>query len=228
MRRPLDRVAVIFDLDGTLIDTAADLAAAMNHTLAAAGRPRVPLDRVRRLIGDGAKAMLRRGFLEAGAAAPDESELDAHVAVFIDYYRANIAAASRPFPGVIEVIEGFACDGATAVICTNKREALARALIDELGLTALFAGIVGGDTAGVAKPDPRPVKTCLNLAGASKAVFIGDSDTDILAATNSGIPCLVAEFGYGPLTLKQRAFASFAAYPETPDLIRKAASIRAA
>lgn len=128
MPGPLDGSAVIFDLDGTLIDTAGDLAAAMNHVLSTKGLPCVPASRVRGLIGNGAKAMLRRGFEEIGADAPTEGELDFHVAVFIDFYRANIANASLPFPGVVDMIEGLARDGAAIAICTNKREELARFL----------------------------------------------------------------------------------------------------
>lgn len=224
MLRPMEGGAVIFDLDGTLIDTADDLAAAMNHALSSAGLPRVPMSRVRGLIGNGAKAMLRRGFEEIGADAPPDDELDHHVAVFIDFYRSNIANASLPFPGVIDLIERLARDGAAIAVCTNKREELARSLIGELGLTRLFDCIIGGDTMGVAKPDPRPVQKCLEITRARRGLFIGDSDTDILAAENAGIPCLVAEFGYGPLTHKAKALAGFASYAEAETLIRRAAS----
>jgi phosphoglycolate phosphatase len=227
MLRPLEGGAVIFDLDGTLIDTADDLAAAMNHVLAAEGLPRVPMSRVRGLIGNGAKAMLRRGYAEVGADSPSGEELDRQLAVFIDFYRANIASASAPFPGVVDLIENLLREGAAVAICTNKREDLATALIRELGLHRLFACIIGGDTVGVAKPDPRPVQRCLEFTGANKGVFIGDSDTDILAAANAGIPCLVAEFGYGPLTQRRKALAGFSSYPEAADLIRRVTSASA-
>jgi len=222
MRRPLAGAAVLFDLDGTLVDTAEDLAAAMNHALEKAGFQPIPPARVRPLIGHGARALLVRGFAEAGAAAPTPAELDAHLGVFLDYYAANIAVASRPFPGALEAIEALRSEGAAVAICTNKRERLARALIEALGISESFAAIVGGDTAGTAKPDPAPVRRCLALAGAERGVFIGDSDTDIRAAQAAAMPCLAARFGYGPLDLADRAFAQFSRFEEAPALVRQA------
>jgi phosphoglycolate phosphatase len=195
MRRPLDGVCVLFDLDGTFCDTAGDLAAAMNHALAAAGHAQVPLARVRHLVGNGARAMLIRGLAEVGAPAPTDAALDAHVVVFLEYYMDHIADMSRPFPGAIGAIEAMKADGAAIAICTNKREKWARALIAALDLTQHFAAIVGADTTGFAKPDPRPVRRCLELTSARKGVFIGDSDTDIKAADAAGLPCLAALFG---------------------------------
>lgn len=225
MRGPLAGVAVIFDLDGTLIDTAGDLTASMNHALTNAGLAPVPLARVRHLVGHGARAMLSKGFAESGAGAPSPAELDAHVSVFLGHYMAHIADTSRPFSGAIEAIEAMKTDGATIAICTNKREAWARALIEALNLTCHFAAIVGADTTGLAKPDPLPVRHCMSKARAQRAVFIGDSDTDIRAAEAAGIPCLAALFGYGPLDLCERAHAVFSAYDEAPELVRRAAGL---
>lgn len=227
MRRPLAGTAVIFDLDGTLIDTADDLGAAMNHSLTVAGLPTAPAGRVRALIGQGARAMLRRGLAEVGVQEPDEQTLDRHVETFIDYYRRNIAAASRPFPGVIELITGLKAQGAAVAVCTNKREALAVTLLEALGIAGLFSTIVGGDTAGVAKPDPRPVFLCLERSAATKGVFIGDSDTDILAAQAAGLPSLIADFGYGPLDDAAKAFSLFSSYADAEALIVKALGVEA-
>ncbi len=224
MHGPLVGVTVLFDLDGTLVDTAGDLAASMNHALKAAGLPPVPLARVRRLVGHGARAMLSLGFAEAGFPAPSAADLDGHIAVFLDHYLAHIADTSRPFPGAVEAIEAMRADGAGIAICTNKREAWARALIEALALTPYFGTIVGADTAGAAKPDPRPVRRCLADTGAVKGVFVGDSDTDIKAAAAAGIPCLAALFGYGPLDLSDQAFAVFSTYDEAPALVRRAAA----
>jgi len=223
MRGSLAGVCVLFDLDGTLCDTAEDLAASMNHALVVAGLRPVPLARVRHLIGHGARAMLAKGLAETGAPTPTEAELDAHVLVFLDHYRSHIADMSRPFPGAVEAIAEMKKEGAAIALCTNKREALARALLDALDLTRLFEAIVGGDTAGAAKPDPRPVRRCLDLAASEKGVFIGDSDTDIKAAAAAGLPCLGALFGYGPLELRDQAFALFSTYYEAPALVRRAA-----
>ncbi len=167
MRGPLAGVTVLFDLDGTLIDTAGDLAAAINHALKAAGKRAVPLDRVRYLVGHGARAMLTKALAEGGEREPAPAgDLDALVADFLDYYGAHIAETSRPFPGAIEAIDAMRADGALIAICTNKRESLARALIEALGLTHYFSAIVGADTTGAAKPDPRPVRRCLQETGA--------------------------------------------------------------
>jgi phosphoglycolate phosphatase len=220
MRSSLAGVAVIFDLDGTLIDTAADLAASMNFVLQRAGREPAPLARVRHLVGHGARAMLDKGFRENGGAVP--TDLDPHVALFLDHYLQHIADQSRPFPGAIEALDRLEADGAVIAVCTNKREAWARALFDALGLTSRFAAIIGADTVGVAKPDPRPVFAALQQSRAERGVFVGDSDTDIRAARAAGMPCLVALFGYGPLELAHEAEALFSSYEEVPVLIRQA------
>lgn len=220
-QQDLSGAAVIFDLDGTLIDTAGDLAAAMNHALTREGLAPLALEEVRHLIGHGALAMLRRGF-EAHGAAPACEEMDRHIEVFLDHYVAHIADLSRPFPGAVEAIEALREAGAKIAICTNKREALSRRLIETLGLAGLFDAIVGMDTASAPKPDPAPVRLCLELTGAARAVFVGDSDTDIKAAAAAGLPCLVATFGYGPRLAGAEAFAHFDAYQSLPVLVRKA------
>lgn len=214
-------VCVLFDLDGTLIDTANDLAAAMNHALVRAGRRAIPPERVRALVGHGARAMLVRGFQETGGEIP-AGEMDPHVESFLDFYIAHIADSSRPFPFVLDTIADLAAAGAAIAICTNKREAPARLLIEKLGIADRFDAIVGMDTIGVAKPDPAPALQCLKITGRRRGVFIGDSDTDIRTALASGMPCLAATFGYGPLTLGSAAFAVFDSYLRGPALVRRA------
>jgi phosphoglycolate phosphatase len=226
MREPLAGLCVLFDLDGTLVDTAGDLAASMNFVLRQEGLRPAPLESVRHLIGHGARAMLKAGLAEAGAPPASEEALDAAVAAFVAHYRENIAVASRPFPGAIEAIETLRTEGASIAVCTNKREALARTLIGALGLSRHFDAIVGGDTAGAAKPDPRPVRRCLQETGGAAGVLVGDSDTDIKAAAAAGIPCLAARFGYGPLDLCDEALAVFSTYDELPPLVRWAAARR--
>jgi len=221
MQGPLGGVAVIFDLDGTLFDTAADLAASMNHVLARHGRAAVPPGRVRHLVGHGARAMLDHGFRENGGAP--SAGLDDHVAQFLDYYLDHIADQSRPFPGALAALDALEADGAAIAICTNKREAWARALVDALGLAARFPTIIGADTVGAAKPDARPVLAALARTGAKKGVFVGDSDTDIRAARAAGMPSIIALFGYGPLDQLDDAFGAFSAYADAPALIRRAA-----
>lgn len=227
MGSDLADVVVIFDLDGTLVDTAEDLSAAMNHALRCVGLPPVPLKSVRSLVGHGARAMLRRALAEVGAPAPDEAALDAHVAAFLDYYTRHIAVASRPFPYAIEALDALEAQGARLAVCTNKREAPARQLLTELGLASRFAAIVGMDTTEAAKPDPRPVLHCLRKARVSVGVFIGDSDTDIEAAARAGTPCLVSTLGYGPILKVGAAshlFGDFRCLPRLVDSVVKKAA----
>ncbi|MEO1137012.1 MAG: HAD-IA family hydrolase [Pseudomonadota bacterium] len=211
--------ALIFDLDGTLVDTADDLAASMNHALAGEGLGPVAAQEVRGLVGHGARRMLMRGYeLSAGRAVSDK-ELDHTLAHFLSHYRENIAVHSRPFDHAVEMLESFRAAGMRAAICTNKREGNAVQLIEALGLSHLFETIVGGDTASAAKPDPAPVHLCLERTGVRRAVFLGDSDTDIRAANAANLPCLLADFGYGPITLKSDAAAVFSHYREAAELI---------
>ena len=224
MQGALDGSLVIFDLDGTLVDTAADLAAAMNEAIAADGLEPVPLAAVRHLVGHGARAMMLQAYALAGHP-PDRVDIEARMERFLAHYLAHIADHSAPFPDAVAQIDALRADGAAVAICTNKREAWARALFDALGLSHRFAAVTGADTVGIAKPDPRPVLAALAGTGRSKAVFVGDSDTDIRAAKAAGMPCIAALFGYGPLDLVGEAFAVFSAYEEAPALICRAARL---
>lgn len=213
---------MLFDLDGTLVDTAADLAVATNAALAAANLPSVSVRRLRHLIGAGARALVRRGFAEHGVSLT-ESELDGHVDIFLQRYQSAIADHSRPFPGVVDALNRLADAGARLAVCTNKREAYARRLLDALNLSAHFTGVIGGDTAEAAKPDARPVRLALKTTGAEVGIFVGDSDTDIEAAENAGLPALITVLGYGPLSQIGRADAVFGVFGRLPDLVLRAA-----
>ncbi|MEM8935765.1 MAG: HAD-IA family hydrolase [Pseudomonadota bacterium] len=207
MSGKFDDSAILFDLDGTLIDTAADLGAATNAALAKLGYGPVPRSAVRNLIGNGGRAMLARGYEIVAGGEADRDVLDAGVGYFLDFYEKNIAVDSAPFPGAIASIDRLRAQGAKIAICTNKREALARRLIETLGLEDRFDVIVGADTAAAPKPDPAPVRFCLERLGAGRGVFVGDSDTDIRAAQASGLPCILVDFGYGPTELAENAAA---------------------
>lgn len=219
MAEDLKGTALLFDLDGTLVDTVEDLAAAMNHALSEVGLAAVPTAEVRHLVGHGARRMLMRGYMVSAGREAGAAELDLAMTRFLDHYQANIAVHSRPFDHAIEMIEGFLARGARAAICTNKREQMARLLIETLGVSPLFDAIVGADTTVAAKPDPAPVRFCLEKTGARRAVFIGDSDTDIRAAKAADLPCFVADFGYGPITLAAEAAGRFSHYREACRLI---------
>ncbi|MEM6414334.1 MAG: HAD-IA family hydrolase [Pseudomonadota bacterium] len=214
----LKGVAVLFDLDGTLIDTAGDLAAATNQVLKSAGRPTLSTEEMRHLVGFGAKAMIQSGFSATGAPAAEE-KLDEYVSQFLDYYMAHIDDYSQPFPNAIEAIQIMRDAGAVIAICTNKREEPARRLIEKLDLNRLFDVIVGGDTASAPKPDKAPVELCLQQLGTSNAIFVGDSDTDVRAANAAGLPVIVVDFGYGPTEETTDATPWLSNYSQLPKLV---------
>jgi phosphoglycolate phosphatase len=185
---------VVFDLDGTLADTAPDLTAALNHALGELGRPTVPPDDVRHMVGHGARALLEKGLAASGAA--DEALIDRGFPIFLDYYEAHIADGTRPYPGVDSALAALAARGVRLAICTNKLAALAERLVDALGWTGRFATIVGGDTLPQRKPDPAPVFAAIAGAGGGRAAFVGDSISDTDAARAAGIPCVALTFGF--------------------------------
>lgn len=198
---------IVFDLDGTLVDTAPDLQIALNHTLGKFGFDTVPSEAVASLIGHGAKAMIRAGLSHQYRTAPDE-QVDEMFEVFLDYYVNNIASGSRPFPGCIEALDRLAGAGATLAVCTNKRQNLADTLLEELGMHDHFAAIVGADSVAHRKPNADHILQALDRTGrqAEKAIMIGDSETDEKAALNAGLPFVFVPFGYGPAgenTLRQ-------------------------
>lgn len=185
-----------FDLDGTLIDTAADLTAAVNHALSLDGRAPLSVAEVRPLIGGGARAMLERGMAQSGGA--DESGVPRLLDALLDYYEAHLAVHSRPFPGAVAALDALAARGVKLAIVTNKRETFARSLLDQLGLSARFTSILGGDTLGPgrAKPAPDPILRIIADAGARRAAFVGDSRFDIDAARVAGVPSIAVSFGF--------------------------------
>jgi len=189
---PFDVVA--FDLDGTLADTAADLAAALNHALGAMGRPLVPPESVRHLVGHGARALLRRGLATGGEAT--EALVDEGFPHFIDYYAANICRGTRRYEGVEAALDALAAEGAKLALCTNKPERLTRLLLEALGWDERFDSVVGGDTLAVRKPDPAPLHAAIARAGGGTSAFVGDSITDADTARAAGIPFVAVSFGF--------------------------------
>lgn len=185
---------VAFDLDGTLADTAADLAAALNHALAAIGRDRVPAESVRGLIGHGGRALLRQGLAATGAAS--EALVEENYPVLLDYYSRHICEATRPYPGLDAALDAIEAAGARVAVCTNKAEGLTRALLDALGWRDRFAAVVGGDTLAMRKPDPAPLREAVARAGGGRAVLVGDSITDAETARAAGVPFVAVSFGF--------------------------------
>jgi phosphoglycolate phosphatase len=179
-----------FDLDGTLVDSAGDLAAAVNHALAAAGRPPFPVDRIRPMIGGGARLMLQTALKASGG----DDQLDDLLPILLAHYEANIAVTTRPFPGAVAALDALAARGVDLAIVTNKREHFTNLLLRELGLIDRFACVISGDTIpGKAKPDPEPIREMVRRCGGGRAAFVGDSVYDVGAANAAGIP--VATYG---------------------------------
>jgi phosphoglycolate phosphatase len=195
--RRLDGVVIAFDLDGTLVDTAPDLMGTLNTVLGEEGLPPLAYETAPLLVGRGAKVMLERGFAADGRPLeePDTSRLFAR---FIEVYLGRIADHSAPFEGVIASLDALEAQGAILAICTNKRTDLSLALLDKLDLTKRFKAIVGADLAPRAKPDASHLLHTIELAGGlpTRAVMVGDSINDVLAAKNAGVPVVVVSFGY--------------------------------
>ncbi|HLZ78043.1 MAG TPA: phosphoglycolate phosphatase, partial [Sphingomonas sp.] len=186
---------VVFDLDGTLADTAPDLTAALNHALGAFGRPPVPAEDVRHMVGHGVRALLRNGLTATGECT--EELIDKGFPIFFHYYEAHIADHTRPFPGVEEALAALEADGVKIAICTNKLEALTHELLAALGWDGRFAAVIGGDTLPVRKPDPAPLFEAIKRAGGDgPAAFVGDSITDADTARAAQLPCVALSFGF--------------------------------
>jgi phosphoglycolate phosphatase len=191
---------LVFDLDGTLVNTAPDLLAATNHVLALDGLAPLQAAQMNNFVGHGAKALLTRGFTARGCTLSGAA-LESRYRTFLDFYMNNIAAAgSAPYPGVVALIERAKAHGLGLAVCTNKLEALSVRLLDELDLSRHFGAVIGPDTIGVAKPDAAPFREAarrLNVATA-EALMLGDSETDVLTARAAGVPIIAVPFGFTP------------------------------
>src|SRR5690348_12100469 len=186
--------ALVFDLDGTLVDSARDLCGVVNDMLQHHGRVALDMDDIRKMVGDGAAALVERGFGATGGLPRPLPDLTRE---FITLYEARIARETRPFPGVIETLERFKAAGLKMGVCTNKTTHLSRRLLDELDLSRFFTAVVGGD-GPARKPDRRHLEaTMLELdAGASEALMVGDSMNDVAVARNAGVEVVAVSFGY--------------------------------
>jgi phosphoglycolate phosphatase len=188
---------IVFDLDGTLIDTAPDLIDTLNVIFAREGLPPVPYETARTLIGGGARAMIARG-IEAEGRTVAPAELERLFQDFLAHYSEHVADRSRPFPGLTGALDALTANGSRLAVCTNKLEYLSVLLLKQLGLAQRFAVICGQDTFGVQKPDPEVLRRTIAAAGGTlrKAIMIGDSLTDIRTARAAGIPVIAVDFGY--------------------------------
>lgn len=194
---------VIFDLDGTLIDTAPDLIDSLNHTIAAAGLAPVTFDDLTHLVGQGVRVMIRRAF-DLRKTPLDEPTANRLFDRFMEHYEAHMPGKSRPYAGVAECLDRLSAAGMRLAICTNKLEQLALPLIERLGLSDRFAAMTCGDTFSVRKPDARHILGTIERAGGDPAasVMVGDSVNDILAAHNAGVPSIAVSFGYSDVAVE--------------------------
>ena len=188
---------VVFDLDGTLVDTAPDLINALNFVLEREGLPPVPLHSARNMIGAGARKLIERGLeIEGREASP--AELARLTDDFIAYYAEHIADASRPFDGLESALDDLAACGYRFAVCTNKLEWLSKRLLDQLNLSSRFSAICGADTFGISKPDPAILRQTVARAGGELAstIMVGDAGPDIGVARRAGVPVIGVSFGY--------------------------------
>ncbi|WP_363346251.1 HAD family hydrolase [Methylocystis echinoides] len=188
---------LVFDLDGTLADTAQDLIATLNVLLAREGLPTVAPSAARSLVGAGARALIERGFALTGAPLPPE-RIDPLVEEFLVHYEAHIADESALFPGARPALERFSQAGFRLAVCTNKPERLARLLLEKLDAADCFAAICGRGTFPMHKPDPRTLTLTIEAAQGDprRVVMVGDSKTDIDTARAAGAPVVAVDFGY--------------------------------
>jgi phosphoglycolate phosphatase len=186
--------SLLLDLDGTLVDTVPDLAAALNRLMRSRGLPDFAWPRVASMVGDGVAVLVARAF-DAHGLAPDVGA----VAEFAADYEAHVAVESRLYPNVLQALERLAGEGWRLAVCTNKPERAARALLQHVGLLPLLCAVGGGDSFAVRKPDPGHLLATLVLAAGvpAEAIMLGDHRNDVTAARQAGIPCIFAGWGYG-------------------------------
>lgn len=204
----MSRLAIVFDLDGTLIDSAPDLARAANAVLAEEGCAPLDLAEVVSFIGNGVPRLVE---LVAGArglaGGPDM------VARFMAHYNAAPVGLTRPYPGVVPALEALLAAGHMMGICTNKPEAPAREILGALGLERFFDAVLGGDSLDARKPDPRPLTHVVAQLGGTRALYVGDSEVDAETADRAGVPFLLFSEGYrkGPAEamVHRAAFSDF-------------------
>jgi len=205
---------LLLDLDGTLVDSAPDLAASLNRVLVPLDTPFTPTE-ITPMVGDGAAALVRRAMAARGL--PDSPET---VRRFTEDYGAHAAELTQPYPGVREGMQALAAAGWLLAVCTNKPEAAAHALLQALGLSPMVAAVGGGDSFPTRKPDPGHMLATLRRAGGElgEAVAVGDHRNDVAAATGAGMPCIFAAWGYGAPVMAEGAAAVARGFGEVPAL----------
>jgi phosphoglycolate phosphatase len=195
---------IVYDLDGTLADTAEDLVATLNWLLAREGFAPLKVESAGSLLGAGARALIKRGFAASGKTLDPEA-LEALFSDYLSYYSAHIVVHTRLYPGVDKALATFARAGWRQAICTNKIEGLAKLLVVKLGIAERFTFICGQDTFGIGKPDAAPLLKTVAASGGAKerAIMVGDSETDIKTARAARIPVVAVDFGYSDMPVRE-------------------------
>lgn len=195
---------IVYDLDGTLADTAEDLVATLNWLLGREGLAPLKVEAAGSLLGAGARALIKRGFAASGRSLEPEA-IEVLFADYLAYYSAHIVVHTRLYPGVDKALAAFARAGWRQAVCTNKIEGLAKLLIAKLGIAERFAFICGQDTFGIGKPDAKPLLETIAAAGGSRkrAIMVGDSETDIKTARAAGVPAIAVDFGYSDIPVRK-------------------------
>lgn len=190
---------VIFDLDGTLVDTAPDLLDTLNVIFGRMGRRPIHLHEIRRIIGRGARHMLRMGSELTGDAL-DEKSVETLFQAYLSHYEQNMSNKSRPFEGAVEVLDNLKARSIPMAVCTNKLEKLSVRLLENLGLYHYFVAVIGGDTLSVMKPNPRTIHAILEplRIDPRDSLFVGDSETDLKTARAAGTSVALVDYGYTP------------------------------
>ena len=220
--------AIVWDLDGTLVDSAPDLASALNTVLDMRGFFTLSINEVRAMIGNGVPKLVERGFNAVGVRL-DTDQLDELVAIFAKQYAACATERTRPYPHIVETLEEIHAMNIPMGVCTNKPEAFTRQILEGLGLATYFSSMVGGDTTSTRKPDPQPVLACLRglVSEPASSLMIGDSVHDVHAAHAAGVTIGVVPWGYRSAPVEELG-ADFVLHDLSvlPGLIRNAGQVR--
>lgn len=214
-----DMHAIIFDLDGTLIDSAPDIHAAVNRVMDDLQAPLFEFAQVKSFVGNGVPVLMQRVM---AARDLDSAEHGALVSRFLDYYEADATTLTRPYPNAIETLARLRTQGHILGICTNKPEAPTRRILGEFGMTGLFGTVIGGDTLAQKKPDPAPLAQARAELGGGPAIFVGDSEVDAETAQRAGLPFALFTEGYRKSSLQDMPHgASFSDFADLPHAIAR-------
>lgn len=190
--------SIVFDLDGTLIDSVGDIALALDRVLREEGLAPLPVDTVRTLVGDGATTLVRDAFVTAGRPLAGPEAVQAMTRRYLDAYAEQEVDPECLYPGVVDTLAALAEEGFRLALCTNKAERITLPLLEELGIRRHFGAVVGGDTAANRKPHPEPLLLALERLGSTpgRAVMVGDNKNDVMAARGAGMPVVAVSYGY--------------------------------